>query len=87
MRRICLEIVTWVQLLNQHSPLQTAEKVAEIVRDIQKEFSNFDNSTAKTLKKLDLATKDVEALQTRINVLGRKLNKGVDDLEDSEETK
>ena len=66
---------------------ETAEKVAEVVRDIQKEFSNFDNSTAKTLKKLDLATKDVEALQTRINVLGRKLNKSVDDLEDSEGTK
>lgn len=66
---------------------ETAGKVANVVRDIQKEFSNFDNSTAKALKKLDLATKDVEALQTRVNVLGRKLDKGVNDLEDPEETK
>ena len=39
MRRICLEIVTWVQLLNQHSPLQTAEKIAVIENSYREKWS------------------------------------------------
>ena len=68
---------------------ETASKVASVVRGIQKEFSNFDANYAafllisnSVLKRLDGAVKDVQSLQTRINVLGNKLEKGAESLED-----
>ena len=61
---------------------ETAAKVAKVVRGIQKEFSNFDLSTESAMKKLDGALKDVQKVQTRINVLGRKLEKGAENLEE-----
>ena len=61
---------------------ETATKVAKVVRGIQKEFSNFDTSTENVLKRLDGALKDVQKLQTRINVLGSKLEKGSESLEE-----
>ena len=61
---------------------ETASKVASVVRGIQKEFSNFDANTNSVLKRLDGAVKDVQGLQTRINVLGNKLEKGAESLED-----
>ena len=61
---------------------ETASKVASVVRGIQKEFSNFDANTNSVLKRLDGAVKDVQSLQTRINVLGNKLEKGAENLED-----
>ena len=61
---------------------ETASKVASVVRGIQKEFSNFDANTNSVLKRLDGAVKDVQSLQTRINVLGSKLEKGAESLED-----
>ena len=60
----------------------TAAKVAEVVRRIKSEFDNFDKSTEGVLKKLDSSVKEVSALQTRINVLGRELNKGSEELKD-----
>ena len=64
---------------------ETAEKVAKVVRGIQKEFSSFDSSTDNVVKRLDGALKDVQKLQTRVNVLGRKLEKGAETLEEVEE--
>ena len=64
---------------------KTAEKVAKVVRGIQKEFSSFDSSTDNVLKRLDSALEDVQKLQTRVNVLGRKLEKGAETLEEVEE--
>lgn len=64
---------------------ETAERVASVVRDIQKQFSNFDDSTEKVLKKLDAALREVNSLQTRINVLGSTLERGADSLEEAEE--
>ena len=61
---------------------ETAGKVAKVVRGIQKEFSNFDVSTESAMKKLDGALKDIQKLQTRINVLGRTLEKGAENLEE-----
>jgi len=61
---------------------ETASKVAYVVRGIQKEFSNFDANTNSVLKRLDGAVKDVQSLQTRINVLGNKLEKGAESLDD-----
>ena len=61
---------------------ETASKVASVVRGIQKEFSNFDANTNSVLKRLDGAVKDVQSLQTRINVLGNKLEKGSESMED-----
>jgi DNA recombination protein RmuC len=61
---------------------ETATKVASVVRGIQKEFSNFDANTNSVLKRLDGAVKDVQSLQTRINVLGNKLEKGAESLDD-----
>ena len=63
---------------------ETAEKVAKVVRNISKEFSNFDSSTESVSKKLDGALKDVQKLQTRINVLGRTLEKGAEELNEEE---
>ena len=64
---------------------ETAEKVAQVVRNIQTEFKNFDTSTEKVLKKLEIALKEVNSLQTRVNVLGRTLDRGADSLEDLED--
>ena len=64
---------------------KTAEKVAKVVRGIQKEFSSFDNSTDSVVKRLDSALEEVQKLQTRVNVLGRKLEKGAETLEEVEE--
>ena len=61
---------------------ETAGKVAKVVRGIQKEFSNFDVSTESAMKKIDGALKDIQKLQTRINVLGRTLEKGAENLEE-----
>jgi len=61
---------------------ETAAKVAEVVRRIKSEFDSFDKSTEGVLKKLDSSVKEVSALQTRINVLGRELNKGSEELKD-----
>ena len=61
---------------------ETAGKVAEVVRRIKSEFDSFDKSTEGVLKKLDSSVKEVSALQTRINVLGRELNKGSEELKD-----
>jgi len=64
---------------------ETAEKVAVVVRKIQNEFRNFDSSTEKVLKRLEAALKDVSTLQTRVNVLGRTLDRGAESLEDAQE--
>ena len=60
----------------------TAAKVAKVVRGIQKEFNNLDISTETVIKRLDSALKDVQNLQTRVNVLGNKLEKGSESLEE-----
>jgi DNA recombination protein RmuC len=61
---------------------ETAAKVAKVVRGIQKEFNNLDISTETVIKRLDSALKDVQNLQTRVNVLGKKLEKGSESLEE-----
>ena len=62
---------------------ETAAKVAKVVQEIQKEFSNFDSSTESVIRRLDLALKDVQQLQTRVNVLGSRLEKGAETLDDN----
>ena len=64
---------------------QTAEKVAIVVRNIQKEFKSFDSSTEKVLKRLESALKDVNNLQTRVNVLGKTLERGAESLDEGKE--
>ena len=59
---------------------ETAGKVAEVVRRIKTQFDSFDKSTEAVTKKLEASIKEVSSLQTRINVLGRELNKGAEDL-------
>ena len=61
---------------------ETAAKVAKVVSGIQKEFSNLDLSTESVIKRLDATLKDVQSLQTRVNVLGNKLEKGAESLEE-----
>jgi len=63
---------------------ETAAKVAKVVTDIQKEFSNLDLSTESVIKRLDGALKDVQKLQTRVNVLGNKLEKGAETLDEDQ---
>ena len=63
---------------------ETAAKVAEVVRKIKTQFDSFDKSADGVLKKLDASVKEVSALQTRINVLGRELNRGAENLEDKD---
>ena len=62
---------------------ETAEKVAEVVRKIKIQFDSFDKSTEAVTKRLEASIKEVSSLQTRINVLGRELNKGAADLKDN----
>ena len=64
---------------------ETAEKVAQVVRHIQIEFNKFDNSTSNVEKKLESSLKEVSSLKTRINVLGKTLNRGADSLDDLEQ--
>ena len=61
---------------------ETAEKVALVVRNIQTEFRKFDTSTEKVLKKLEAALKEVNELQTRVNVLGKTLDRGAESLDE-----
>ena len=61
---------------------ETAEKVALVVRNIQTEFNKFDNSTEKVLKRLEAALKEVNELQTRVNVLGKTLDRGAESLDE-----
>jgi len=63
---------------------ETAEKVALVVRNIQTEFNKFDTSTEKVLKRLEAALKEVNELQTRVNVLGKTLDRGADSLQDTD---
>ena len=59
---------------------ETASKVAEVVRKINKQFKAFDESTISVKKRLEASVKEVDELQTRINVLGRELDRGAKDL-------
>jgi DNA recombination protein RmuC len=59
---------------------ETASKVAEVVRKINKQFKAFDESTVNVKKRLEASVKEVDELQTRINVLGRELDRGAEDL-------
>ena len=59
---------------------ETAGKVAEVVRKINKQFKAFDESTINVKKRLEASVKEVDELQTRINVLGRELDRGAEDL-------
>ena len=63
---------------------ETAGLVAEVVRKIKDQFKQFDASTEKVLTKLDASVKEVTNMQTRINVLGRELNKGAEQLENTQ---
>ena len=65
---------------------ETAEKVAKVVRNIQIEFNKFDNSTSNVEKKLESSLKEVSSLKTRINVLGKTLDRGAESLEDLEDS-
>ena len=65
---------------------ETAEKVAQVVRNIQIEFNKFDNSTSNVEKKLESSLKEVSSLKTRINVLGKTLDRGAESLEDLEDS-
>lgn len=60
---------------------ETANKVANVVQKIQGEFKKFDSSTEGVLKKLEASVREVNNLQTRINALGRSLDRGSKSLE------
>ena len=51
-----------------------------MVRKINKQFKAFDESTISVKKRLEASVKEVDELQTRINVLGRELDRGAKDL-------
>jgi len=63
---------------------ETASKVAEVVRKIDEQFKAFDASTVNVKKKLEASVKEVDQLQTRINVLGRELDRGARDLNEED---
>ena len=64
---------------------ETAGLVAEVVRKIKDQFNQFDASTEKVLSKLDASVKEVSNMQTRINVLGRELERGSEKLDINED--
>ena len=55
-----------------------------MVRKINKQFKAFDVSTVNVKKRLEASVKEVDELQTRINVLGRELDRGSEDLSKEE---
>ena len=59
---------------------ETASKVASVKRN-QKEFSNFDANTNSVIKRLDGAIKMFKS-SNKINVLGNKLEKGKESLDE-----
>lgn len=65
---------------------ETAEKVAQVVRNVQVEFNKFDTSTSNVEKKLESSLKEISSLKTRINVLGKTLDRGAESLEDLEDS-
>lgn len=65
---------------------ETADKVAKVVRKVQKEFKNLNISTESVSKKLENSLKEVNSLQTRINVLGKTLDRGAESLNEDSET-
>ena len=46
-------------------------------------FQKVESSTESVVRRLDLALKDVQQLQTRVNVLGSRLEKGAETLDDN----
>ena len=63
---------------------ETASKVAEVVRKINSQFKAFDDSTANVKKRLEASVKEIDQLQTRINVLGRELDRGAEELKETD---
>ena len=55
-----------------------------MVRKINKQFKAFDESTVNVKKRLEASVKEVDELQTRINVLGRELARGSDELNENQ---
>ena len=58
------------------------KNISKSVQRNQKEFTKLDVSTETVIKRLDGALKDVQNLQTWVNVLGNKLEKGAESLEE-----
>ena len=63
---------------------ETASKVAEVVRKINSQFKAFDDSTLNVKKRLEDSVKEIDQLQTRINVLGRELDRGAEELKEKD---
>tara|TARA_B100000242_G_scaffold98340_1_gene67614 strand:+ start:1505 stop:2404 length:900 start_codon:yes stop_codon:yes gene_type:complete len=63
---------------------ETASKVAEVVRKINSQFKAFDDSTMNVKKRLEASVKEIDQLQTRINVLGRELDRGAEELKETD---
>ena len=63
---------------------ETASKVAEVVRKINSQFKAFDDSTVNVKKRLEASVKEIDQLQTRINVLGRELDRGAEELKETD---
>lgn len=63
---------------------ETASKVAEVVRKINSQFKAFDDSTVNVKKRLEASVKEIDQLQTRINVLGRELDRGAEKLKETD---
>tara|TARA_B100001175_G_scaffold244106_1_gene210617 strand:- start:30148 stop:31047 length:900 start_codon:yes stop_codon:yes gene_type:complete len=72
-----------VQLGHHYQSLNdSARDVHKVVNKIKTEFFDLDLSAENVIKRLDLALKDVQKLQTRVNVLGKELKKGSETLEE-----
>ncbi len=63
---------------------ETASKVAEVVNKINSQFKAFDDSTMNVKKRLEASVKEIDQLQTRINVLGRELDRGAEELKETD---
>ena len=63
---------------------ETASKVAEVVRKINSQFKAFDDSTVNVKKRLEASVKEIDQLHTRINVLGRELDRGAEELKETD---
>ena len=64
---------------------ENAKKVANTVRVLRAEFKKFDKTTDDAVINLNSAINKVEAIQTRVNVLGKELKKADESFDENEE--
>tara|TARA_Y200000002_G_scaffold380881_2_gene393446 strand:- start:712 stop:879 length:168 start_codon:yes stop_codon:yes gene_type:complete len=54
------------------------------VRKINSQFKAFNDSSLNVKKRLEASVREIDQLQTRVNVLGRELDRGAEKLKETD---